>query len=280
MNVNEILDCLKSIVHFGQIISTEEQLVLQNSLLILQNENHFRNVFFWGKILGAEKDYFIAFGYVKDVLKGRIFYYSNNGINWGLLPQPTQNGLMLTPLCTTIFQGDPALVIDVLIEKGETSIKEKLRVPQIKKLKEEDRLASLISIINHEAIIIPRGAHFQRPDGVTVENLSFEGLSVLEAREIFSFLHDRDPIQKLNTNLLIRDDYNYAMDFLDPLDIDKPEGSWIIQISAGESIVLLKSLYWPGLIFYHFIKTPRYGFLYIGNGKRSIDIPFMLSPFV
>ncbi|KAH1009437.1 hypothetical protein HUJ04_001792 [Dendroctonus ponderosae] len=271
MNANALLECLQSIGHFGHIVSTEEQIVLQNSLLVLQNENHFRNVFFWGKILGADKDYYVAYGYVKDALHGNIFYYSNNGINWGLLPQPTKNGLLLTPLCTTSLQGDPALIIDVLIEKDETSIEETLRAAQIRKLKEEDRLASLVRIICSEAAVAPRGVNFQRPDGVIVENLAFEGLSALEAREFSSFLHARPPTQKYNTNLLTRDDYNYAMDFLDPLDIDIPEGSWIIQILAGDSIVLLKSLFWPGLVFYHFLKTPRHGFVYIGNGKRAVQ---------
>lgn len=280
MNIDSILDCLNHIGHYGHIVSTEEQLVLHSSLQILQNENHFRNVFLWGKILGADADYYISYGYVKDVLYGKIFYYSTNGVNWGLLPNPTKNGLSLTPLCTTRFQGDPALVIDVLIEKDETSLGEKLKTAQVRKLKEEDRLASLVTLVNTEAALAPRGVNFQRPDGVVVENLAFEGLSPLEARELSSYLHTRTPTQKYNTNLLTRDDYNYAVDFLDPLDIDIPEGSWIIQLEAGDSIVLLKSLYWPGLVFYHVLKTPKQGFAYIGNGKKCIDVPFMLNPFV
>ncbi|XP_050302634.1 radial spoke head protein 9 homolog [Anthonomus grandis grandis] len=280
MNIESLLECLSTIGHYGHIVSTEEQIVLQNSLLILQNENHFRNVFLWGKILGADKDYYVAYGYVKDVLYGKIYYYSTNCVDWGLLPQPTKNGLLLTPLCTTRFQGDPALVIDVLIEKEETwFLEEKFKGPQLRKLKEEDRLAALVHLITKEAAVVPRGVNFQRPDGVVVENLSFEGLSALEAREISSFQHDRAATQKYNTNLLTRDDYNYAMDFLDPLDIDIPEGSWIIQIAAGETLVLLKCLFWPGLVFFHVLKTRKHGFVYIGNGKRCIDLPFMLSPF-
>ncbi|XP_030766743.1 radial spoke head protein 9 homolog [Sitophilus oryzae] len=280
MNLDSIVECLNSISHTGHVISTEEQLILHNSLLILQNENHFRNVFFWGKILGAEKDYYVAYGYVKDALVGRIYYYSRNCVNWGLLPRPTKDGLLLTPLCTSKFQGDPALLTEVLIEKDETSLGEKFRTPQIRKLKEEDRLSSLVTILTNEATVIPRGALFRRPDGVVVENLSFEGLSIIESREIASFLHYRQPTQKYNTNLLARDDYNHAMDFLDPLDIDIPEGCWSLQLTSGNSIVILQSLYWPGFVFYHYMKTPKYGYVYIGHGKRCIDIPFMISPFI
>lgn len=175
--------------------------------------------------------------------------------------------------------GDPSLVIDILIEKDETLIPQKRKQPEVRKLKEEDRLASTIRLIMNEVSVIPRGALFRRPDGVVVENLSFEGLFTLDAREIKSFLHVRVPTQKVNTNLLTRDDYNYAMDFLDPLDIDIPEGCWIIQITPAEDLVILKSLYWPGFIFYHYLRSPRHGFVYFGHGKKSMDLPFMLNPF-
>lgn len=117
------------------------------------------------------------------------------------------------------------------------------------------------------------------PDGVVIENKSFEGLSTLDAREIKSFQHFRMPTRKVNTNLLTRDDYNYALDFLDPLDIDIPEGCWQIQITPEEDEVILRSMYWPGLLFFHKLRTPKHGFLYFGYGKRSVDSAFTLSPF-
>lgn len=105
MNLDLILRSLDLSGHFGQIISTEESIVLHNSLLVLQNENHFKQVFFWGKIFGAEKDYYIAYGYEWDILTGKIFYYSNNCMDWGRLPKPTETGLSLSHICFSIFQG-------------------------------------------------------------------------------------------------------------------------------------------------------------------------------
>ncbi|KAG5887759.1 hypothetical protein JTB14_016110 [Gonioctena quinquepunctata] len=279
MNLNSVLHSLDSTSHFGHVISTEEGIILHNSLLILQNENHFKQIFFWGKIFGAEKDYFIVYGYTRDILYGKIFYYSRNCTDWGLLPKPTKDGILLTPLCTTKFQGDPSLVIDVLIEKDETWIPGKRKQPEIRKIKEEDRLAATVHQLTEEAGVFPRGALFRRPDGVVVENYSFEGLSTLEAREIKSFLHFRKPTQLYNTNLLTRDDYNYAMDFLDPLDIDIPENCWMIQITPAEDMVVLKSIHWPGLIFFHYLTTPHHGFIYFGHGKQCLDSPFLLGPF-
>lgn len=105
MEIESLLNSLDTSGHFGHILSVEESQVLYNSLLILQNENHFRKIYFWGKILGCEKDYYIAFGYTKDALHGRIYYYSINCNTWGLLPQPTNNGMQLTPLASTKFIG-------------------------------------------------------------------------------------------------------------------------------------------------------------------------------
>lgn len=145
-------------------------------------------------------------------------------------------------------------------------------------MKEEDRLSCTVHFINEEAGVVPRGALFQRPDGVVIENLTFEGLDPLDAQEITCYLHYRKPRQKWNTNLLTRSDYNYALDFLDPLDVDVPEGCWSLQLVDGRTLVILKSVYWPGMVFYHKMKTNKYGSVYIGHGKKCLDIPFMLPP--
>ncbi|KAF5302391.1 hypothetical protein FQA39_LY10430 [Lamprigera yunnana] len=259
MNLDSILNCLETLGHFGTVISTEEGIILTNSLLLLKNENHFRNIFFWGRIFGCDKDYYIAFGYVKDALEGRIYYYSTNCMDWGLLPQPTENAKLITPLCSTTFQGDPALVIDVLIDKDEITLGKVLCAPLIRKIKEEDRLSATIYFINEDAAAVPRGGLFKRHDCLVVENVNFEGLSHLDAQEIKCYLHYRVPRLKWNTNLLTRVDYNYALDFLDTLDMDIPEGCWSLQQCVGDSLVILKSLYWPGFVFYHYVETTQYG---------------------
>lgn len=92
-------------------------------------------------------------------------------------------------------------------------------------LKEEDRLACIIELINEDAMIVPRGAWFKRPNGEIIENVSFEGLNETEAACEKSYLHARAPQQKWNTNLLTRPDYNYAFDFLDSIDSDLPHGA-------------------------------------------------------
>lgn len=105
MNLNLLLENAGSLSYLGNIISTEECIILHNTLLILQNENHFKEIFYWGKIYGVEKDYFIAYGYERDILTGQVFYYSSNCIDWGRLPQPSRNANTLSSLCYSTFQG-------------------------------------------------------------------------------------------------------------------------------------------------------------------------------
>lgn len=149
---------------------------------------------------------------------------------------------------------------------------------QILKLKEEDRLASTIFFLNEEAVAIPRGALFQRPDAVVVENLSYEGMSPIDSFELKCYQHWRKPRTKWNTNLLTRPDYNFGIDFMDTLEGDIPEGCWTIQKVAGGTVVVLTSLYWPGMMAYNYVNKPKYGFVYFGNGRKTLDLTFMLNP--
>lgn len=75
MNVDKLNTALDCLGYMGNTLSTEEWVVLGNSLTILQADNHFKNVYLWGLILGQEADYYIAYGYEKDALFGRKFFY-------------------------------------------------------------------------------------------------------------------------------------------------------------------------------------------------------------
>ena len=59
----------------GVMLSPEQKAALQTSLVILQNENKFKTVCFWGKIFGVKDDYYIAQGTYKDEFAGRKTFY-------------------------------------------------------------------------------------------------------------------------------------------------------------------------------------------------------------
>nr|XP_034964085.1 radial spoke head protein 9 homolog isoform X2 [Zootoca vivipara] len=54
------------------------------------------------------------------------------------------------------------------------------------------------------------------------------------------------------------------------------EGSWSIQFERGGRVVVLRSLLWPGLTFYHVPNTKQHGYIYFGNAEKNLDLPFML----
>ncbi|KAG6798766.1 radial spoke head protein 9 [Apis mellifera caucasica] len=279
MECLKLLESLDIFGYAGICVGTENSQLLQNSLIILQQENHFQKCYYWGKIYGVRNDYHIAFGFETDCLNNQVYYYSMDAFNWLLLPKANKCARFLTPLTINKFEGDPSIVTNVYNINPPFPPNEDPRKyydgPIPRELKEEDRLAATVEIINEDSMIIPRGAWFKRPNGDIIENLSFEGLDSTDALYLKSYLHARLPQQKWNTNLLTRPDYNYAIDFLDAIDVDVPQGCWNLQL-INEKLIILHNLFWPGMMFYHKLNSPHYGFLYFGHGKKNMDIVFMV----
>ena len=102
------------------------------------------------------------------------------------------------------------------------------------------------------------------------------GLSVNEAAKFGNYFHFRDAKLLQEKSLLFRANLDKAVDFLDPVDEDQPKGCWSLQFERGSALVLMRSLKWPGLTFFHVPETPSFGCLYFGIGEENKDIPFML----
>uniref|UniRef100_A0A8C0MY09 Radial spoke head protein 9 homolog n=1 Tax=Canis lupus familiaris TaxID=9615 RepID=A0A8C0MY09_CANLF len=147
--------------------------------------------------------------------------------------------------------------------------------PQVQ-IKEENRLVSVIDQIDKAVAVIPRGALFKTPFGPIHVNRTFEGLSLSEAKKLSSYFHFREPVELKNKTLLEKADLDPSLDFMDSLEHDIPKGSWSIQMERGNALVVLRSLLWPGLTFFHAPRTKNYGYIYMGTGEKNIDLPFML----
>lgn len=61
--------------HAGFCVGAERSQLLQNSLLILQKENHFQKCYYWGRVNGIRNDYYVAYGFQKDCMLGQTFFY-------------------------------------------------------------------------------------------------------------------------------------------------------------------------------------------------------------
>ncbi|WAR20130.1 RSPH9-like protein [Mya arenaria] len=260
----------------GIILSPEQKAALQTSLVILQSENKFKKVYFWGKILGIKDDYFIAQGTGKDEMAERRTFYSKDCVHWGLLPPATKLVRETSKLAKGRFTGDPSFEFEHVetkkVGEGEDATEEEETIT----IKEEDRLASVIAEIDEDVKIVPRASFIKTPTGLVVPNRSFEGLTVSEAAKLCSYMHFRDPKLMLEKSLLQKANLDKSIDFLDTLEDDIPKGSWSLQFERGSGLATLRSLLWLGYVFYHVPGSRKFGSVYVGTGERNLDLPFML----
>ncbi|XP_008072123.2 radial spoke head protein 9 homolog [Carlito syrichta] len=226
-------------------------------------------------ILGLVGDHFISQGMREDQLAPRQTLYSLNCMEWSLLPPATEEMEVRTSVVKGRFMGDPSHEYEHT-ELQETNEGEKLLEEVVVQIKEETRLVSIIDQIDKAVAIIPRGALFRTPFGPTHVNRVFEGLSLSEAKKLSSYFHFREPVELKNKTLLEKADLDPSLDFMDSLEHDIPKGSWSIQMERGNALVVLRSLLWPGLTFYHAPRTKNYGSIYVGTGEKNMDLPFML----
>ncbi|XP_034950657.1 radial spoke head protein 9 homolog [Chelonus insularis] len=284
MEINgvNLFQTLEIFGHSGICIAPEKAQLLKNSLSLLTHENHFDKTYYWGKINGVKNDYYIAYGYSKDCLKNRVYFYSMNCNDWWLLLKVNESEELITPLVSAPFQGDPTFISTVHVDEllsynnDEKIIKVYQTGGLLYNLKEENRLAATVKLVTDEAMIIPRGSWIKRPNGDITENEAFEGLDLNKALQTKYYLHTRLSQKSKTYNVMSSSFHEYAFDFLDNLEGDVPKGCWIIQPHLRHNMVIIRSMYWPGMTFYQQINSLNHGCLYVGNGIKNFSVPFMI----
>ncbi|XP_037055775.1 radial spoke head protein 9 homolog isoform X3 [Peromyscus leucopus] len=284
MDADSLLLSLELASGSGQGLSPDRRASLLTSLLLVKRDYRFARVLFWGRILGLVADYYIAQGLSEDQLAPRKTLYSLNCTEWSLLPPATEEMATQTAVVSGRFMGDPSHEYEHTelqkVNEGEKVFDEEVvGTPPLSsqvQIKEETRLVSVIDQIDKAVAIIPRGALFKTPFGVTHVNRTFEGLPLSEIRKLSSYFHFREAVDLKNKTLLEKAELDPSLDFMDSLEYDIPKGSWSIQMERGNALVVLRSLLWPGLTFYHAPRTKNYGYIYVGTGEKNMDLPFML----
>ncbi|BFZ08020.1 hypothetical protein BsWGS_11059 [Bradybaena similaris] len=276
MEAGDLHLCIDYVSSGGIVLTSEQKAALQTALVILQNENRFYRVYFWGRIVGVKEDYYIVQGVYKDEFAGRKSFYSKDCIHWGLLPIATAKMKGNAKLAKGYFTGDPSYETEhvelKITGEGQNATEEE----EVTVVKEEDRLASVVAEIDDDVRIVPRGAFVQVPTAEVVKNRSFEGLSVQEAAKMCNYMHFREAKRLNLRTLLQRANMDKAIDFMDSIEDDVPRGSWNIQFERGSGLLIMRSLQWPGYVFYHVPATRKYGSVYFGTGEKNMDLPFML----
>lgn len=288
MDSNDLLTSLDLVASSGVVLSTALRAVLQSSLVLLKNSEKFESVRFWGKISGARQDYLIAQGVGANPITDKKSFFSVDGVTWAQLPALHP---ILVNTCLKIagrLTGNPAHEYNVQEPAGSTSLPaevQSLRKEQRKEdgslvavttVTEEKRLSALVATIDGDVAVAPRGAYSRSPTGKVELNPSFEGLSLADAKKLKSYFHLRTPLHQVKKTLAEQAALDKSVDFLDSLADDIPEGSWSVQLERGSSVVVLRSLLWPGLVAYHVPGTRKFGYVYSGAASKNLDLAFML----
>lgn len=114
MNVKNFNENVDLMAHSGFKLTEMESALIENSLIILQSANKFQEIFFVGRIdTSGTFNYYIAFGYSRDIFKDRKFFYSLNGYEWMMMPDVKNEMLPVARKVENFFRGDPAHVEEV-----------------------------------------------------------------------------------------------------------------------------------------------------------------------
>ena len=76
--------------------------------------------------------------------------------------------------------------------------------------------------------------------------------------------------------MIQRDEAVYNANFLDDISADFPKSSWSLVKDTTGAVANLRNNLWPGFYSFHRVNTTVFGSLYIGDGIRNNDLPFMV----
>eukprot|EP01135_Chromosphaera_perkinsii_P010792 Nk52_evm1s2227 gene=Nk52_evmTU1s2227 len=251
----------------GIVLSEEESSAMETSLTLLKAENKFKKVLFLGKIMGVNKDYFIAQGFEDNSLDRKNFV-SHDGLNWVQLPVATDV--------------EKKWAISILHRfTGTASNEFKVNLPNVDEsegpaMSEEKRVAAVVALLDEHIAIVPRGAYLKNPTGDIIKNRNFGGLSKEDSVKESSYMHFCHAAKLEKKSLLEKMHLDKSVDFLDPISEDSVKNTWSIQTEDGCNIVVIRSLMWPGAAFFHMPGTDRYGYSYCGYGEYNTSLGFML----
>jgi len=216
------------------------------------------------------------------------FFWSSTATNWAFaeLPKPLSHlGKSLFERIQSFFTGEFDRVLidsngkpsaDYTFGADISITSEELELGGKKGVTELDRLAYAIHAIEKECQIVPVGALKMTPLREVRRNEGFKGLRGPQAVNLENYAHFRGVLSKEKRDLIDRDEGIFNHNFLDLVSSDPLKGAWTVQKDTTESTVIIRNKLWPGYYSYHRLNSQIYGGLYVGNGIRNNDLPFML----
>eukprot|EP00347_Sterkiella_histriomuscorum_P001082 403373397 len=287
MEIENIENHLKYVNANGVTLSIDERLNLDLALQKLQLDFGFEELMFWGKINGVSNDYYVAVALqyvgVPDFPKKHYFWCSSANWTFASLPQPLYALKHIFDQVQVFFSGefdrvviDPSGKSDLLnVQEAHSGRTKPLEIPP-KGVSELDRLAYVIHTVEQDCQVVPLGSLKMTPTKEVRRNEAFRGLNSEQAFQIESYQHFRQVVNREKREQIDRDEGIYNHHFLDEIQTDYPKGAWNIVKDTTQQVALIRSKLWPGYYAYHRVNTYIFGGLYIGNGIKNLDLPFMI----
>ena len=187
-----------------------------------QEEKMSERLYFWGRIIGEENDYLIAYALVKafGFPEKKFFFCTTQNFTLKQLPALSEEYVNKSNATTGRFRGDPSFPLEEPAEP-EPDAEEGAEVESFREI---HRLANTVATIDHDVAVIPKGSFIADAAHQIIKNKAFEGLSYAAAGDLRSYLHFRKAESPLAVAALEKPGLPAAGDVFDPITSDKPNG--------------------------------------------------------
>jgi radial spoke head protein 9 len=190
MNVHEgIEELMKYVSSFnGVCLNIEERFKLEIALNNLHLDIKSEEMWFWGKIIGVEKDYYIALAMnFKDhqLFPKKKFYFCNSSnFVFSEMPEVLDHHLKDMDRFNTYFIGNPEIILEKYdspqerdVDLEDSSENDDVFKPKfkLKNLTEGDRLSYVVRSIDYDTNVVPEGAFKMLPIHEMRRNDTFTG---------------------------------------------------------------------------------------------------------
>ncbi|GMI04721.1 hypothetical protein TrRE_jg4413 [Triparma retinervis] len=258
----------------GFTLSPEEASGLEVAMIQRQMEEKMSSpLSFWGKLMGDEQDYLVAFALVPAFgFPTKKFYFcTTSNFTLKQMPELSEEYVGKAAAVTGRFKGDPSFPLEEPPE--ETPDDEEGATESFREI---HRLSYTVGLIDHDVSIVPVGSFIADAAKQIIKNKSFEGLSYGAAGALRSFVHFRKAESPIAVASVEKPGLSRPGDIFDSITDDKPAGAWSVNYSSSNTSSYLRSMYWPGYFFFQTVGKPEYGGVYFGNGIPNKDLAFGL----
>lgn len=280
MEFHELELAVKYLSSTGQTLNVQEVTGLTAGLTRLKQNEAYSEIYFWGKCLGIEKDYYVSYGLRSKggefaCPQKKFYWCTGDTFVFSEMPVVSPADVEVIEKFGGRLEGNPEKDLNFT---GEEEAGEGQEPVEKLVVRECQRLAFLVAKIDADTAVVPAGSYVLNELHEVTPGLAFKGLTWDQATDSsFKFYQHFRPATDLSSlRVAARDDVEFHSNFLDTLDTDIPTGCWVSRVDAAQSYVSLRSLLWPGFVAYHCPGTRFFGSMYIGTCDKCIDLPFLL----